>query len=76
MKNSKLLRLATYHGTPRPGDARHVTPINISRLQKILDMTSGAPKVARKWLKQNPHEPHTVEPTASEAKPWNKPWDQ
>jgi hypothetical protein len=36
--NAELLRLATHRGTRRPGDARHVTPTNVSRLQKILDM--------------------------------------
>jgi hypothetical protein len=36
--NSALLKLATYHGNPRPGDGRHGTPANVSRLQKILDM--------------------------------------
>jgi hypothetical protein len=44
--NSELLRLATYHGTPRPGDARHVTPTNVSRLQKISDMHPSAPMTA------------------------------
>jgi hypothetical protein len=50
--NSELLRLAAYHGTPRPGNVRHVTPTNVSRLQKILDMHPGAPmSVAKAWKK-------------------------
>ena len=50
--NSELLRLATYRGTRRPCDARHVTPANVSRLQKILDMHPGAPmSVAKHWKK-------------------------
>jgi hypothetical protein len=49
--NSELLRLATHHGTPRPGDARYVTPTNVSRLQKILDVRPGAPSVAKPWTK-------------------------
>jgi hypothetical protein len=39
--NSELLRLATYHGNPRPGNARHVTPNNVRRLQEILNMHPG-----------------------------------
>jgi hypothetical protein len=47
MKDKTLLRLATY----RPGDARHATPTNISRLQKILDMPGVAISAAKAWKK-------------------------
>jgi hypothetical protein len=50
--NSELVRLATHHGTPRPGGARYVTPSNVSRLQEILDVRPGTPSAAKPWTKR------------------------